>query len=54
MRLKFPQVLSLVFVIAKLMGSIDWSWFWVFWPLYLAIVIELADRALTNFINEQA
>lgn len=52
MRLKFPQVLSLVFVIAKLMGSIDWSWFWVFWPIYLAVSIELASRLLNNWLEE--
>lgn len=54
MRLKFPQVLSLVFVIAKLMGSIDWSWFWVFWPIYLAISIELSRRLLDNWLEDNA
>lgn len=48
MRLKFYQVLTLVFVIAKLMGSIDWSWVTVFWPLYVAAGLELTLRVLNH------
>lgn len=42
---KFPfmAVLTLMFVGAKLLGYIDWSWWWVFSPLWIeaAFVIVL-------------
>jgi len=32
---------QLMFVYLKLTGSIDWSWFWVLSPLWIAIAIGL-------------
>jgi hypothetical protein len=29
------MVLTVVFFISKIMGYIDWSWWWVFAPLWL-------------------
>lgn len=39
----FLGALTIVFVIAKLWGKIDWSWIWVFSPVLIpfAIVISL-------------
>lgn len=39
--LSFSQVLLLVFVILKLCGVINWSWFWVFSPLWILFVVAL-------------
>ena len=33
--------LCLVFVISKLSGSVDWSWWWILSPIILVIVIRL-------------
>lgn len=54
MRLKFYQVLTLIFVIAKLMGSIDWSWGLVFWPLYVAVGLELSLRGLNYLLKNKS
>jgi hypothetical protein len=35
----FPGALTLVFVMAKLWNAIDWSWWWVFSPLWIAFVV---------------
>jgi hypothetical protein len=35
------EVLFLIFVTLKLTGVIAWSWWWVFAPLYPAILIWL-------------
>ncbi len=35
----FPQVLTAIFVAAKLANVISWSWWWVLCPLWLPIAI---------------
>ena len=34
----FLGVLTVVFVIAKLWGVVDWSWWWVFAPIWVVCV----------------
>jgi hypothetical protein len=38
--------LTILFVILKVMGKIDWSWWWVFAPLWLTPAIVLGCVAL--------
>lgn len=38
----FVGLLTLVFVIAKLWGKINWSWWWVFSPLWISALIGLS------------
>jgi hypothetical protein len=38
--------LTIVFVIAKLTGHLDWSWWWVFEPLWLPWVVLLGVGAI--------
>lgn len=33
------EALTLIFIVLKLMGYIDWSWFWVLSPTIFAIVL---------------
>ena len=37
----FGTVLFLVFLVLKLTGNIDWSWWWVTSPLWLPLVLLL-------------
>jgi hypothetical protein len=39
----FPlmAILTIIFVVAKLFDKLDWSWFVVFWPLWITPVIIL-------------
>lgn len=34
-------VLCLVFMILKLTGTIDWSWWWVFAPLWIMLILNV-------------
>lgn len=36
-----PTVLTLVFVVLKLTDNIDWSWWWVFSPLWISFGLIL-------------
>ena len=40
-RFPFMGILTLLFVAAKLFGYIDWSWWWVFAPLWIEAAIVL-------------
>lgn len=35
----FCGLLTIVFVIAKITGYIDWSWWWVFSPLWISFLV---------------
>ena len=35
MKIGFPELLTLVFIVLKLTHYIDWSWLWVLSPLWL-------------------
>jgi hypothetical protein len=32
-------VLTIVFAVLKCAGTLDWSWFWVFSPLWIAFIV---------------
>jgi hypothetical protein len=38
-------ILTIIFVVAKLWDRIDWSWIWVFSPLWLPTAVVLAILA---------
>jgi len=38
----FTSLLTLIFVVAKLWGKIDWSWLWVLSPLWISITLSLS------------
>jgi hypothetical protein len=35
------DVLGIVFIVLKLLGVIDWSWWWVLAPIWIPVVIVL-------------
>jgi hypothetical protein len=35
----FLEVLTLIFIVLKLVGFLAWSWFWVLSPIILELVI---------------
>lgn len=37
----FCGLLTIVFIVLKLIGIIDWSWIWVFAPLWIDFIIAL-------------
>ncbi|WP_099974953.1 hypothetical protein [Lactobacillus terrae] len=40
-RMHFLEVLTLIFVIAKITGFITWSWWLVFLPVFIPLIIAL-------------
>lgn len=50
--MNIPAVLFFIFLVLKLTGSIDWSWWWITSPLWgcyvLWIVDGLIDMVITN------
>ena len=43
--------LTIAFVVLKLIGEIDWQWYWVVGPLWIPIVIGLSLRALISIFR---
>lgn len=41
-----PTLLFIVFLVLKLTGNIDWSWWWVTSPLWLPLAIVIGFAAL--------
>lgn len=39
--LGFLGTLTIVFVIFKLLGKLDWSWFWVFSPMIFGVIMVI-------------
>lgn len=35
----FTGLLTIVFIILKLIGKIDWSWWWVLSPLWITFIL---------------
>ena len=55
-----PGILTTVFIGLKLTNNIDWSWWWVFSPLWISIILGLILFAVVflyalrnNKINEE-
>ena len=38
----WATIITIIFVILKLTGSIAWSWWWVFSPLWIVLSIVIA------------
>ena len=54
--LSLSAVLFIVFLVLKLTGNIDWSWWWVTSPLWIPLVLALVVFAvvgLAAFIAEK-
>lgn len=41
MKIGLSGILTIIFVIAKLAGVIDWSWWWVFSPAWIGALIAI-------------
>lgn len=45
----FIGVLQIVFITLKLIGKIDWSWFWVLSPVIFSIILIVAILIIVFF-----
>jgi hypothetical protein len=46
----FGTVLFLVFLVLKLTGNIDWSWWWVTSPLWIPLALGVVIISIIGFI----
>lgn len=46
--LGLASVLTIVFIVLKLMGVISWSWVWVLAPLWIDLIITLVIVGLIS------
>ncbi len=37
----FASMLTLIFITLKLIGKIDWSWWWILSPLWISLLLTL-------------
>ena len=51
--LKYAGLLSLVFVVAKLWGKIDWHWAWVVSPVWISLSLGIVFHALAAVLNRR-
>ena len=40
--LSFSSLLTIIFIVLKLIGVIEWSWVWVLSPLWIGVGLSLA------------
>lgn len=46
----FFELLTVVFVTLKLTGCISWSWWWVFAPLWIPIVVVIGMLLVVSLV----
>lgn len=51
MKITFPLLLFLVFLVLKLTSVIDWSWWWVTAPLWLGLVASFLLAFIIDIIE---
>lgn len=47
-------VLTIVFVVLKLVGVINWSWLWVLCPLWIDILLTVIVLVIIAIIDDKA
>lgn len=50
--ISFPTLLFLSFLILKLCGVIDWSWWWITAPLWGVLVFAVVMGIIITFIEK--
>ena len=39
--ISFADLLTIVFIVLKLLGKINWSWIWVLSPIWIELIIVI-------------
>jgi len=50
----FAGLLTIVFIVLKLLGKIDWSWWWVLSPLWITALLLLGAVLLVVALVKNA
>lgn len=46
----FGGLLTIVFIVLKLIGKIDWSWWWVLSPLWIGFILAVLVLTVVRVI----
>lgn len=49
----FSSLLTIVFIVLKLTGVIDWSWVWVLSPIWISLLVGLALVPVILTLNKK-
>lgn len=49
----FTGLLTVVFIVLKLIGKIDWSWWWVLSPVWIPIILVLLVGLIVIIIGSR-
>tara|TARA_R110000782_G_scaffold256486_1_gene345500 strand:- start:51 stop:233 length:183 start_codon:yes stop_codon:yes gene_type:complete len=49
----FGALLTVLFIGLKLTNTIDWSWWWVLFPMWIGLVLVLIILGVLIIINKQ-
>lgn len=49
--LSFSGLLTVAFVVLKLCGIIDWSWWWVLSPIWISVVLVIIIAVIEVIIE---
>lgn len=49
--ISFTSLLAVAFIVLKLIGYIDWSWWWVLSPLWLPLVVGITIIFVASIIG---
>lgn len=49
----FTGLLTIVFIVLKLLGAITWSWWWVLSPIWISVVLVVLLFALLVLFAEK-
>ncbi len=50
----FIELLAVLFIALKLLGKINWSWWWVLSPIWIQLVIVLIVFIVFYFIDKDS
>jgi len=48
----FVGLLTIVFIVLKLIGKINWSWWWVLSPLWIVFLLALVLSIIYEFLKQ--
>lgn len=49
MKLGFYQILTIIFVLLRAFGVVDWSWWVVFYPIIILVALIFVNAILQYF-----
>lgn len=49
----FTSLLTLMLIAFKILGFIDWSWWWVVSPIVIGFVVEVAARVTLKMLEDR-